>query len=283
MTSDDLCFRHGKAIITAKYYGPDSFHGRGSGGTVRCVSLVNKSEGKHARCLRVKFNAYPVFASLLWQQMTSSRFFGIHLSSWLYCQLRNITDGNEQLPSAFDYVISLGESCSVCLQGQLSHMNIPTVCKIFVNIGVQPLARLCLEPDIRWSKRLVVELVEYVQLQDVMAWLSTLGGAYSAMGDHLCSYSEKAGQISKHQLHVALRLGNPILAAQCKVFAAFSFIQRGQLKLAAKIIREQYALATSDGIGRDGKLISSCKAAWHRIQYMKKQKKIDQEVMKSNT
>lgn len=27
-----------------------------------------------------------------------------------------------------------------------------------------------------------------MQLQDVMAWLSTLGGAYSAMGDHLCKY-----------------------------------------------------------------------------------------------
>ena len=51
------------------------------------------------------------------------------------------------------------------------------------------------------------------------------------------SQSEKAGQISQHQLLVALRLGNPILVAQCKVFAAFSFIQRGQLKLAAKIVR----------------------------------------------
>ena len=36
---------------------------------------------------------------------------------------------------------------------------------------------------------------------------------------------------------MALRLGNPILVAQCKVFAAFSFIQGGQLKLAAKIVR----------------------------------------------
>ena len=49
--------------------------------------------------------------------------------------------------------------------------------------------------------------------------------------------SEKAGQISYHQLLVAVRLGNPLLAAQCKVFAALSFIQRGQLKLASKIIR----------------------------------------------
>ena len=49
--------------------------------------------------------------------------------------------------------------------------------------------------------------------------------------------SEKAGQISQHQLLVAIRLGNPILAAQCKVFAAMSLIQRGQLKIASKIIR----------------------------------------------
>lgn len=49
--------------------------------------------------------------------------------------------------------------------------------------------------------------------------------------------SEKAGQISQHQLLVAMRLGNPILAAQCKVFAAMSLIQRGQLKIASKIIR----------------------------------------------
>ena len=27
-----------------------------------------------------------------------------------------------------------------------------------------------------------------MQLQDVMAWLSTLGGAYSAMGEHINSY-----------------------------------------------------------------------------------------------
>ena len=37
-------------------------------------------------------------------------------------------------------------------------------------------------------RRLLVGLVEYMQLQDVMAWLSTLGGAYSAMGEHFCSY-----------------------------------------------------------------------------------------------
>jgi len=53
--------------------------------------------------------------------------------------------------------------------------------------------------------------------------------------------SEKACQISQHQLVVALRLKNPVLAAQCKVFAALSLIQRGQLKLASRIIRFVYS------------------------------------------
>ena len=38
------------------------------------------------------------------------------------------------------------------------------------------------------SKRLLVGLREYMQLQGVMAWLSTLGGAYSAMGEYINSY-----------------------------------------------------------------------------------------------
>ena len=53
--------------------------------------------------------------------------------------------------------------------------------------------------------------------------------------------SEKACQISQHQLVVALRLKNPVLAAQCKVFVALSLIQRGQLKLASRIIRFVYS------------------------------------------
>lgn len=58
--------------------------------------------------------------------------------------------------------------------------------------------------------------------------------------EYTCLQSEKAGQISYQQLLVAIRLGNPILAAQCKVFAALSLIQRGKFKLAARIIRFVY-------------------------------------------
>lgn len=94
MNSNNLFFNLGKVVICAKYYSPDLFHERGSRETVRCVSLVEKSEGKHAQCLKVILNADTIFAKLLWQQITTSRFFGVHLSSWLYSQLRSNTERN---------------------------------------------------------------------------------------------------------------------------------------------------------------------------------------------
>lgn len=94
MNSNNLFFNLGKVIICTKYYSPDLFHERGSRETVRCVSLVEKSEGKHAQCLKVTLNANTIFAKLLWQQITTSRFFGVHLSSWLYSQLRSNTKRN---------------------------------------------------------------------------------------------------------------------------------------------------------------------------------------------
>ena len=94
MNSNNLFFKLGKVIICTKYYSPDLFHERGSRETVRCVSLVEKSEGKHAQCLKVILNADTIFAKLLWQQITTSRFFGVHLSSWLYSQLRSNTERN---------------------------------------------------------------------------------------------------------------------------------------------------------------------------------------------
>lgn len=58
---------------------------------------------------------------------------------------------------------------------------------------------------------------------------------------HILSFftfqSEKAGHISRHQLLIAVKLNNPVLMAQCKVFMAMSLVQRGQLKAAIKIIR----------------------------------------------
>ncbi|XP_078384295.1 uncharacterized protein LOC144666778 isoform X2 [Oculina patagonica] len=283
MRSHSSLYKPGKAVIIAKYYSPGIFE-QDLRNSVKCASIVVECKEKLPlkSVAQVNFYVDPIFGNLLWRQINGTCCFCIHFTTWLFCQWRTIEERTEQLPCALDNVIDLGRACSLHIQRkQRQNHNNSTVCKIHAHINIQPLTWLCIEPDLRWCKRLLVNLVEYMQLQDVMAWLSTLGGAYSAMGDHLYSYSEKAGQISQHQLIVAMRLRNPVLAAQCRVFAALSLVQRGELKLASRIIRKQYALAKSNGYATDEKLISSCKAAWCRIQYLKTQNKINRKVAKS--
>lgn len=275
MLSNFLVYKPEKAVIIAKYHSPDISYEHLCRDAVKCGAIVEVCQQRlRLFMLQVWLNVDPVFGRILWHQISISDNFCVHLTSWLFHQWRRVKEKKAyQLTGDCHHVFDFGKACSVHIQEKKMKINNSGVCLIRSRINIQPLTCLCLEPDLNWCKRLLVGLVEYMQLQDVMAWLSTLGGAYSAMGEHLYNYSERAGQISQHQLLVAMRLGNPVLVAQCKVFAALSLVQRGRLKMASKIIREQYRLAVLNGYARDEKLISSCKAAWFRIQYLKKQQK----------
>ena len=43
--------------------------------------------------------------------------------------------------------------------------------------------------------------------------------------------------LSLRQLALATDMDDPVLASKCKIFAAYSLLQRGKLKAASKIIR----------------------------------------------
>lgn len=98
----------------------------------------------------------------------------------------------------------------------------------------------------------------------MFSWLSTLGGAFSALGDYFEDRAEIAGKISVHQMRLACRLGDPILISRCKLFLSISLIQRGRLKLAQQIIRAQYELAKSISDTRTTKM---CLGIWSKLQY----------------
>ncbi|KAM7433949.1 hypothetical protein ABFA07_015882 [Porites harrisoni] len=273
MQSNFLVQNTDKAVVVANYHSPDFTYEKISTETVKCGAIVEVCQGTGRFtpfAIRVWLNVNPIFGRILWHRICVSEHFCVNLTSWLFHQWRGMKESNADKQARCVFVFNLGKACSLYMQEKKAKSS-SQVCSFHIYINVQPLTCLCVEPDLNWCRCLLVGLVEYMQLQDVMAWLSTLGGAYSAMGEHFCSYSEKAGQISQHQLLVAMRLGNPILAAQCKVFAAMSLIQRGRLKMASKVIREQYHLALN-GL-KDEKLLSSCKAAWIRIQYIRKQRK----------
>ncbi|XP_029201549.2 uncharacterized protein LOC114965984 [Acropora millepora] len=276
MRSNSCDFNPKKIVIISKYHSPGVYFEKVDRDPSKHGAIVEIDSEKFVPLVvQARIDVDPVFGKILWNQISLSNRFCTGLSSWLFHQwfTKNEWQGNDHSHTLHRRLqLHLGRASSLFLvmKTKKSHFG---HCRISAFISIKYPACLLLEPDLSWSKRLLVGLREYMQLQGVMAWLSTLGGAYSAMGEYINSYSEKAGQISYQQLLVAIRLGNPILAAQCKVFAALSLIQRGKFKLAARIIREQYRLAGRNGYARDDKLIASCQAAWSRMQFLQRQRK----------
>lgn len=101
----------------------------------------------------------------------------------------------------------------------------------------------------------------------MFSWLSTLGGAFSALGDYFEDRAKIAGKISIHQMILAHKLADPNLIARCKLFLSISLIQQEKFKLAQRFIREQYEFGQAVC---DTRLIKMCLGIWSKLQYSHK-------------
>ncbi|KFM58935.1 hypothetical protein X975_22171, partial [Stegodyphus mimosarum] len=90
--------------------------------------------------------------------------------------------------------------------------------------------------DYKWNKNIEILVNEKCELENAMAWLSTLGGAFSALGDSYLHCAEKAGAISMQQLYIALRLGDPLTICRCKIYLTMSLLQRGYYRKTKKML-----------------------------------------------
>jgi hypothetical protein len=120
--------------------------------------------------------------------------------------------------------------------------------------------------DFAWSERLERLVMERRELENAMSWLSTLGGAFSALGEEIVHCAEIAGRISVQQFRIALRLGDPMTVARCKLYLALSLVQTGHLASARCIVEQQYLLACSAPV-LDTRLISMCLGIWAKLKY----------------
>lgn len=85
--------------------------------------------------------------------------------------------------------------------------------------------------DYEWCLRMNQCAQERQHLGTLMSWLSTLGGACSALGDCNPQFAERAGDISMKQLKIGLRLGDPNIVSRCRLYAAISLIQQCKFKV----------------------------------------------------
>ncbi|XP_076640763.1 uncharacterized protein F58A4.6 [Halictus rubicundus] len=123
--------------------------------------------------------------------------------------------------------------------------------------------------DYKWNSNIIQMILERREVDHAMSWLSTLGGAFSALGDEYQHCAEMAGKISVKQLQLAMRLGDPHLVARCKLYAALSLIQQGQIKIPKTVIRNIYKFAFNQN---DVRLQNMCLGIWAKLKYCYKMK-----------
>ena len=113
-------------------------------------------------------------------------------------------------------------------------------------------------------------------MDHMFSWLSTLGGAFSALGDYYEDRSTIASKISIHQIRLAYKFGDPSLIARCKLFLSISFIQQHRFKLARRIIKIVYDYANAT---EDTRLIKMCLGIWSKLQYTHKLRKNENKMI----
>lgn len=121
--------------------------------------------------------------------------------------------------------------------------------------------------DYAWNYRTWEQVMRRVLLEEAFAWFSTLGGAYSSLGDHSLQFAEEAGRIAIKQLKIAEEEGDPILASKAKLFFAQSLMQRGYIEESKQIIKCQTVFAKRLVLP-DSKLLTMCRALRKRWKYV---------------
>lgn len=142
--------------------------------------------------------------------------------------------------------------------------------------------KLILEPpdreiiDYAWNDRILRLVWTRVEIENAFSWLSTLGGAYSALGDYFEDCAEEAGRISVRQYKLSQMLGDDSLAARSRLYSALSQAQKGNLHISRHIVRNVAHFAR---VTRDKRLMRMCQGVWAKLKYLRSLRK---ETLKDN-
>lgn len=110
---------------------------------------------------------------------------------------------------------------------------------------------------------------EAIEVDYMVSWLSTLGGAFSALGDYDVERACIAGKISVQQLKLAIRLGDPNIVVRCYLYLSISLMQRGYFKAAKTLIAEQYNFLKKQ-VEPSKVLLNMCLGIWSKYKFTKK-------------
>jgi len=126
-------------------------------------------------------------------------------------------------------------------------------------------------------------IMEMIELEDALHWLSTLGGAFSNLGEHDPQFAVKAGTNAMKQLLVAMRSGDKTVMVKCWLFMGQSLLQQGQFNEAAKILRSVWSICHLPPLSlltSTSKLLNMCRGIWARLKH--EREKVKSKSMEKN-
>jgi len=116
-------------------------------------------------------------------------------------------------------------------------------------------------------------LWDMIELEDALHWLSTLGGAFSNLGENNPKFAVKAGTNALKQLMVAMKCGDMTVEMKCWLFIGQSLLQQCHFRRAAKVIRRVWSCCHKPPLALlscTTKLLNMCRGIWARLRHERK-------------
>ncbi|KAI1302361.1 Uncharacterized protein HDE_02503 [Halotydeus destructor] len=124
--------------------------------------------------------------------------------------------------------------------------------------------------DYLWNRLLMCLVLIKMELYESLNWMSTLGGAYSCLGETDKFWALKAGNMSKDQLKLSHFAGDPNLVVRCAIYKVYSLCQLGQWAKARWLLGKKiYPCLSHMVINKccDNVVKNMYKAALHKIKH----------------
>jgi len=125
--------------------------------------------------------------------------------------------------------------------------------------------------DKMWGRRIQRLVRERMEVEESLAVLSTLGGAYSSLGERDSRRAVVAGNIARLQLLLSSSRGDPNLVMRCCIYQVYSLCQRGLRRRAAFVLKTLVHPTLSQMMIKsvcDEAVKNMYRAAVHRIRYL---------------
>lgn len=136
--------------------------------------------------------------------------------------------------------------------------------------------RLCINQcplviDKVWFSLISPLITTRMEVEELLALLSTLGGGFSCLGERDSQAAHIAGRIAIKQLTLSKSSGDPNLTVRCLIYQVYSHCQRGKRRKAATLMKKwifPFIISLKEKELCDDTIIKMYSAARHRIIFL---------------